>query len=180
MKATKSVKKQPGKTTGEAVKDTTKKTKKANPGIWTTVYKGILQMKDHPIPTVFIEKLSNELLDWVENDPKANSIQQFTSQRRITRSLFENLCAHHSMLDEARIIAIEQLGAKRESMALDREWDVSMIKAVQHKYNKDWEDASHFKIPLDNKGTQGPKNDNLIHQIVLGNGDIIDVNGRRE
>ncbi len=158
----------------------TKKTKKATPGIWTTVYKGILQMKDNPIPDIFIEKLANELLDWVENDPKANSIQQFTSQRRISRSLFENLCAHHPMLDEARIIAIEQLGAKRESMALEREWDVSMIKAVQHKYNKDWEDAAHFKIPLDNKGIPAPTSPNLIHQIVLGNGEVIDVNRGRE
>lgn len=151
---------------------------KPTPNRWTTVYKDILTMTDKPVPKVFIDRLCDEMLEWARNDNLANNISQFTAPRGMKRTLLNYLCSQHPQLKEAYELTLETLGARRETNALIKDWDSNYAKQMQHFYLPEWKESLPFKLAKDTQGALEVSNQNFLNQIILGNGEIIDVGSR--
>jgi len=108
--------------------------------VWLEDYLDCFTFKMKPVTDMFIERISEELIQWALNDPNAIKLTQFFNAKRIPY-LTWNRWVKYEKFATAKDLALSILGDKREHGGLTKKYDASMVQFMMPKYDQDWKDV---------------------------------------
>lgn len=94
-----------------------------------------------PIDMAIINKMAEELPSWPLLNPDAYFLSEFYVAHGIAKRTFYDLVQRHEHLRDAHQIAMQRLGERMVSKALDNKANVTMAKHIMHMYSDDFNRA---------------------------------------
>lgn len=121
-------------------------------------YRDMLSMEMKPCSSLFLERLSEDLIKWVNESPDHLKITQFFTSRGIAISNLYKWLPKSEALQEAHAYALTVLGDKRELGALKKEYDSGMVRYTMPHYDKAWKELEEWRSKLkEDKEESGTK-----------------------
>jgi len=118
-------------------------------------------MKMKPVPESFIDKISQELIEWAKNDPSALILRDFFYDKGIRISTAQKWAKKHTILKESVEDAKFLIGSRREKGAIKREYDPAMIKPVMINYDPEWKKSEEWRSKLKQEADQKTQQANI-------------------
>jgi hypothetical protein len=114
---------------------------------WLEDYLDCFTFKYKPVTEAFIDRISNELLNWAQNDNDALKLTEFFNKKRIPKSTWE-AWNRYPIFKAARALAVEALGNRREKGAITRKYDATTINVMMPLYDSDWKENVEWRAKL--------------------------------
>lgn len=111
---------------------------------WLEDYLDCFTFKMKPITQGFIDRISQELIQWAQNDPDAIKLSQFYTKKRIPRHSFYGW-VKYPIFKDAKELTLEIIGARRELNTLKREYDASTNNQMMHIYDPEWKEHREYQ-----------------------------------
>ena len=129
---------------------------------------GFFSYQQMPVSEGFINKLAEELVQWALEDDDALKLTSFFLSRRIGSRTFYRWAEKFPILDEAREVALEAIGNRRELAALKNKLNSTMVISQQAKYDKSWWALEQKRAEL--KASTQQKGDTDIRYTIVVDG----------
>lgn len=113
-------------------------------------YFDYIDFREKPASENFIMRLGQEWIDWCFNSKGLKASQFFKSKGLDSRTYYRWM-DKYSKFKDAYYYGLEILGDKREQGAIEKKYEVSMIKHRMHAYDPEWikSDEYHSKLRTD-------------------------------
>ncbi len=100
--------------------------------------------RDMPLSPAFIERMTEELYDWPENNPEAKSITKFYKDKNISPDTWYRLLAKYPKLKEAKEIALHTIGERLWGNAVDKKADWKAVHWRLYKHGREFEEDYEY------------------------------------
>lgn len=130
---------------------------------WLEDYLDLFTFKLKPVNQAFIDRLSVELIQWVDDKKEARQrmkISQFYGMKKIPKKTYDRWVEKHPTLAAANEYAVMTLGDRREVGVAIRDYDSSVLR-MMWKYDPDWKYAEEWRSSLKDQTTTGNVTINL-------------------
>lgn len=118
---------------------------------WYELYDDIYAYTTTPISEVFLDRLFQELIDWVEQDEDALKITQFFLRKRISSDTVKRFRARDKKYEQAFQHALAVIGNRREIGALKNKFNANIVGITMPRYDKDWVELIEWKASVQKK-----------------------------
>jgi len=129
-------------------------------------YRELFIPRERPVSIAFIERLCADLIDWAINDDDALKIIDFYVSRKIHPKTFWRWEQKYPMLTDARNMALNIIGSRREKGALKKKFEPTVMMKQQHHYDKTWWEDEVARAELRAR-TQQKTDQNIRYTVVL-------------
>lgn len=126
-------------------------------------YMDMFSFRKCPVSEAFLDHLATELVDWAKNDDKAIKVTQFLGLKGIHSKTFDRWRDRHPKMQDAYEYALMVIGDRRESGAIYKKFDASIVSFTMPHYDKDWVKQHEWRAKL--KETEQQSNETRI--VVL-------------
>lgn len=133
-------------------------------------YKDLFTHMTIPVSEAFINRLSDDLLSWANNDPEAFKLTQFIRKVGMHSKTFYRWCNTYPTLGDAKKAALEAIGDRRELGALKNKLNTQMVMRQQHFYDEEWWNSEVKRAHLHAQAraeAQRNQESNINYTIVL-------------
>ncbi len=114
-------------------------------------------LKRLPMPPAFFDRLSPQLIEWAETNPKADKLSKFFSSLGIHMMQVDRWCKTNDTFKAAVSQAKQLIGDRRHDMIIqNRDINPSLLFYTQGIYDGDKRDAQKTKAQLAAKLEQPP------------------------
>jgi hypothetical protein len=130
-----------------------KKEKATKKLIYDGDYLCMFSLREKPVDIGFIDRLAEQLVEWVRTTPKAFKISEFRLDRGINHQTWDNWIKKYPLLKAAHEYAKEKIGNHRELQASlkDGMYDSAMIKPTMGHYCPVWRAEQVYLAELNKK-----------------------------
>lgn len=118
-------------------------------------YQELFTFKMRPVTEAFIERLSQELMDWADKE-ESLVIEDFHDERKICSSTFYRWVDKHESMNKAHAYAKRRMMSKREKGMLTRKYDSTTAWNSLAKYDPVWEKFMEWKAALAKTQAENP------------------------
>lgn len=94
------------------------------------------------------DKIANEMIHSAINDENILTITDFLFTKGLYRQQLDTLCEKFPEVAQAKTIAMEAIGNRRERMAIQKKYDTTMIMASMPMFSKEWKELVEWKSKL--------------------------------
>lgn len=101
-------------------------------------YSDLFILRERPVSEVFIERLAADMLEWAINNEDALKMIDFFVDRKISPKTVWKWEKKFPMLKEAKEMAIQIIGSRREKGAIKNKYNASVIMSQMAKYDPTW------------------------------------------
>lgn len=138
-----------------------KKTTKKRPYTYFDEYRDLFTGRMKPVSDAFLDRLSQDLIDWVIKEEHALILKVFFREKGIGYRTAQKWAKRSPRLREAMDDAKDVIGSRREIGALMRIYDSGMVKLIQHFYDPEWKKSEEWRAELKAKQDEKAKNNNI-------------------
>ena len=124
-------------------------------------YRDLFTFRMKPIPESFIERISQELVEWARTNPDALVLSDFFYDHGIGFRVATEWTKNHPILKEAYEDAKRLIGNRREKGAIKKIYEPGMIRTVMNLYHKEWEDLEIWRAELKQKQDEKTQQNNI-------------------
>lgn len=126
---------------------------------WFDEYRDCFSGKMVPVSELFIDRLSQDVIDWAIKEEKAISFAAFLNSKGILRNAFMGWVAKHEKLKAAYEFALQCLAVRREYGAATGGYNPNIIMYMQSFYCSEWKSQTEWRAKLktemnENSGTK--------------------------
>ena len=114
-------------------------------------YVNMYTQKQMPIAITFLEKLAEELVNWIRNNPRVYKINQFLEEKGIDRTTFQRWMTRCPKLAAANSFTVMVLGNRRESGMIEKRFAEHSTMFSMPMYDEDWMNMHKFHAELRKK-----------------------------
>ena len=118
------------------------------------IYKDLFILRERPVSVVFLQRLCADMLDWANTNEDALKLVNFFVSRKISPKTFWRWEKNHPFLTEARTMAMEIIGARREIGAIKNKYNAQIIMSQMAKYDPSWWKLEQKRADLRAKSQQ--------------------------
>jgi len=114
-------------------------------------YKDLFTHRLTPAPILFIEKLSEQIVEWAYNNEDALVLDRFWFSKGISTMVIYNWRKKHKVLDNACLLAKQMIGIRREEGGLTKKLDSNMVTRTAAMYSLDWKALEEWRAKINQK-----------------------------
>lgn len=118
-------------------------------------YRDMQTFEMKPCSSLFLERLAEDMIKWVDESEDNLVITDFFHDRHIgIRNLYTWL-PKSEILREAHEIVMARLGSRREKKGLKKEFDSAMVRTTMPHYDKVWKELEEWRSKLKEDKEEG-------------------------
>lgn len=119
-------------------------------------YRNMNTFRIYPVTVEYIEQVALELIEWAKDDCRALKISQFFTRQGISTTTVKKWRDKSPVFDEAYVYAKQIIGDRRETGAIENEYDSGMIRSSMPIYDDEWKMNEEWRSKLkDQSGQMG-------------------------
>lgn len=112
------------------------------------LYKDLFFPRPYPLNDAFVERLAADLVHWAIEDDDALVLVDFLHSRKLHSMTFWEWVEKYPVLKEAKAIAKQAIGSRREKGAIKGKYNPAMIMSQQAKYDPSWKALEAWRADL--------------------------------
>lgn len=118
-------------------------------------YRDMQTMEMKPCSSLFLERLAEDMIKWVDESEDNLLISEFFHSRKINMQNLYRWLPKSEVLQEAHAHVMTRLGIRREKGAIKKEYDSAMIRTTMPHYDKVWKDMEEWRSKLKEDKEEG-------------------------
>jgi hypothetical protein len=120
---------------------------------WMEDYQDFFTHKCHPVSQAFLDRLSCELIEYVENTKTIFRHEWFFTQKRIYPKTARRWAEQNEQFGRVYEVSKFILGMRREDKGLRKEFDSGLISTSMPLYDEEWRNLLEWKSKIAEKNT---------------------------
>lgn len=125
------------------------------PKIAYDMYFDYIDFREKPVSENFVMRTAQEFVDWCFHS-KGTKVSQFFKSKGIDSRTYYRWYDKWPKFADAYNFGLQVLGDKREQGAIDKKFEVSMIRARMHAYDPEWIKTDNYHAEL--RARHAPEN----------------------
>ena len=117
-----------------------------NKVLWLEEYTSLKDFKKHHISETYNEKIAQEYVDWVDNNPNEIRNSKFYRERFIPRETFMRWTTQYGPLIEAHAYVYDVLADRREDLAVN--YNPSLGLKIMPHYHRIWKEVEEWRAKI--------------------------------
>jgi hypothetical protein len=135
--------------------------------------------KKVPVSDEYLAKLAFDLVHWALNDPRALKLTQFRTSRLICRDMWDKWLERSAELRDARELALEVIGDRRELGGLEKRFDSSIVSFTMPVYDPAWKELVAWRAALKEEKANQQAQNFIIQMPSFGEMNAISNDNRK-